>query len=271
MSESKYIFADSQHSQEIERLQTLETVFDSASRKQILATGITQGWRCLEVGAGAGSIIRWMAEIVGEDGKVIAVDLDTQFIANIELPNVEVLKADIRHVPLERHSFDLIHARHVLIHIPNFQVALSQMLDSLKPGGWIVVEEPDISAAKAVFGNEAVCQSVNRVNQASLQMFANRGIDYALGVKLPAIFQKLGLQLLSIENDTPLSQGGSGIAKVMKMSTVQLADKYVATGKATHQDIEQYCLFAENTNAWAIYPPTVRVTARTTRAAASCQ
>lgn len=263
MSEHKYVFANSQHSKELERLQALESVFDPASRKQILATGITQGWRCLEVGAGAGSIIRWMAEIVGEDGKIIAVDLDTQFISNIELPNVEVLEADIRYIPLERHSFDLIHARHVLVHIPDFQVALSQMLNLLKPGGWIVVEEPDISTAKAVFNNEAVCQSFNRVNRASLQMFANRGIDYALGVKLPAIFQKLGLQVLSIENDTPLSQGGLGIAKVMKMSTAQLADKYVATGEATHQDIEQYCLFAEDTKAWAIYPATVRVTART--------
>lgn len=260
---SKYVFADSQHSKELERLQAIETVGDPASRRQILATGITQGWRCLEVGAGAGSITRWMAEVVGEDGKVIAVDLDTQFIANIELPNVEVLEADIRHVPLERHSFDLIHARYVLIHIPDFQVALSQMLNLLKPGGWIVVEEPDFSAAKAVFGDEAVCQSVNRVNQAILQMFANQGIDYALGVKLPAIFQRLGLQPLSIENDTPLSQGDSGVAKVMKMSTVQLADKYIATGEATHQDIEQYCQFAENVNAWAIYYATVRVTART--------
>lgn len=263
MSMSQYVFTDSQHVKELERLQAIEQVFDPASRRRIQATGITADWRCLEVGAGAGSVMQWMAAVVGENGKVVAVDLDTRFVANIQLPNVEVLEADIRHLPLENHSFDLVHARYVLIHIPDFQVALSRMLDLLKPGGWIVIEEPDFSAARAIVGEERVCQSMNRVNRAILQMFANRNMDYALGVKLPATFQKLGLQQLSVENDAPLSNGGSGVATVMKMSTVQLAEKYIATGEATQKDIEQYCLFSEDRNAWAIYYATVGVTAQT--------
>lgn len=263
MSMSQYVFTDSQYAKELERLQAIEQVFDPASRRRIQATGITADWRCLEVGAGAGSVTQWMAAIVGNNGKVVAVDLDTRFMANIQLPNVEVLDADIRHLPLENHSFDLVHARYVLIHIPDFQVALSRMLNLLKPGGWIVIEEPDFSAARAIVGEERVCQSMNRVNRAILQMFASRNMDYALGVKLPAIFQKLGLQQLSVENDAPLSNGGSGVATVMKMSTVQLAEKYIATGEATQEDIEQYCLFSEDRNAWAIYYATVGVTAQT--------
>jgi hypothetical protein len=93
-------------------------------------------------------------------------------------------------------------------------------------------------------------------------MFANRGMDYALGVKLPAILQELSLQQLSVENDAPLSNGGSGVATVMKMSTVQLAEKYIATGEVTHEDIEKYCLFADDRNAWAVYYATVGVTAQ---------
>lgn len=264
MSTSQYVFTDSQHSKELERLQAIEKVFDPASRRRIQATGITTNWQCLEVGAGAGSITQWMTAVVGESGKVVAVDLDTRFVVNIKSSNVEVLEADIRHVPLENHSFDLIHARYVLIHIPDFQVALSRMLDLLKPGGWIVIEEPDFSAARAIVGEAAACQSVNRVNRAILQMFANRGMDYALGVKLPAIFQQLSLQQLSVENDAPLSNGGSGVATVMKMSTLQLAEKYIATGEVSHKDIEDYCLFADDRNAWAIYYATVGVTAQKT-------
>jgi ubiquinone/menaquinone biosynthesis C-methylase UbiE len=263
MSMAQYVFTDSQYVKELERLQAIEQVFDPASRRRIQATGITSGWRCLEVGVGAGSIMQWMAAVVRENGKVVAVDLDTRFVANIQLPNVEVLEADIRHLSLENHSFDLVHARYVLIHIPDFQVALSRMLKLLKPGGWIVIEEPDFSAARAIVGEERVCQSMNRVNRAILQMFANRNMDYALGVKLPATLQKFGLQQLSVENDTPLSNGGSGVATVMKMSTVQLAEKYIATGEATQEDIEQYCLFSEDRNTWAIYYATVGVTAQT--------
>jgi ubiquinone/menaquinone biosynthesis C-methylase UbiE len=259
---SQYVFTDAQQVRELERLQAIERVFDPESRARIHTTGITADWQCLEVGAGAGSITQWLAAIVGERGRVVAVDLDTRFVSSLRLPNVEVLQADIRHLPLENNSFDLVHARYVLIHIPDFQVALSRMVDLLKPGGWIVIEEPDFSAARAIFGEAAACQSVNRVNRAILQMFASRGMDYALGVNLPARFQRLGLQQLSVENNTPLSNGGSGVATVMKMSTMQLAEKYIATDEATHEDIEQYCQFADDRNSWAIYYATVGLIAQ---------
>ncbi|WP_208099191.1 methyltransferase domain-containing protein [Nostoc sp. 106C] len=260
--ESSYVFANSQHLRELERLQTIEKVFDPASRRRILATGLTAGWRCLEVGAGAGSVMRWMADIVGKSGSVVAVDVDTRFLTEPQPSNVEVLKEDIRHLVLENQSFDLIHARFVLIHIPDFRVALSQILSLLKPGGWIVLEEPDFAAARAIVGNSEALQSVNRVNQAILRMFANKGLDYALGVKLPAILQRLGLQNLSVENDTPLANGGFGIATVMKMSAIQLAENYIATGQATAHDIEQYCQFADDASTWAIYHATVGVVAQ---------
>ena len=266
MSTSQYVFTDSQRSREFERLQAIERVFDPASQKRIQLTGITENWRCLEVGAGAGSIAQWLATVVGENGKVLAVDLSTRFIAHLNQSNIEVLKADVRHLTLESNSFDLIHARYVLIHIPDFHVALTKMLELLKPGGWIVLEEPDFSAARAIVGEETACQSMNRVNRAILQMFESRGMDYALGVRLPAIIQGLGLQQLYVENDTPLSNGGSGIATVMKMSTLQLAEKYIATGIATQEDIEKYCLFADDQSAWAIYYATVGVVAQKTAA-----
>jgi len=272
MPESTYVFANSQSSENIElqeselkelaRLQAIERVFDPASLRRIQATGIASNWRCLELGAGAGSIAQWMAEIVGENGKVVAVDLNTRFIANIQRSNLEVIEADIRHLKLESQSFDLIHVRYVLIHIPEFQVALAKMLDLLKPGAWIVIEEPDFSAARAIAGNEIACQSMNRVNVAIAEMFSSRGMDYAFGIKLPAIFQQLNLQELSVEKDTALAPGGSGIATVMKMSAERLAEKYIATGKATQQDIEQYCQIATDSRAWAIYYSTIGVTAK---------
>lgn len=262
MTTSQYVFTDAQRSRELERLQAIEQVFDPASQRRIQFTGITKRWRCLEVGAGAGSITRWLAAAVGEGGKVTAVDLDTRFVANINQPNVEVLEADVRRLPLEDGAFDLVHARCVLIHIADFQVALTQMLRLLKPGGWIVLEEPDFSAARAVVGETAACESIDRVNQAILQMFESRGMDYALGIKLPAIVQELGLQQLCVENDALLANGGSGVATVMEMSALQLAEKYIATGRATQEDIEKYCQFAEDQSAWAIYHAMVGVIAQ---------
>ncbi|WP_088894021.1 class I SAM-dependent methyltransferase [Leptolyngbya ohadii] len=262
MSESQYVFTDARYAEELERLQAIERVFDPATQKRIEATGIAAGWRCLEVGAGAGSITQWMAAIVGDTGQIVVIDLDTRFVASLESSNTEILKADIRHLPLQNHFFDLIHARYVLIHLPDFEVALMRMLDLLKPGGWLVLEEPDFAAARAIVGEDRVCLSADRVNCAILKMFEQRGMQGDLGARLPALLRKHGIQQLTVENDAPLSCGGSGIAIVMKKSAMQLADKYIATGAATQEDIEQYCQFAEDPETWGIYYATVGIIAR---------
>jgi ubiquinone/menaquinone biosynthesis C-methylase UbiE len=260
MATSQYVFDNTQDSAEFVRLQSIEQVFDRSTQRRITSTGISEGWRCLEVGAGAGSIARWLSAVVGESGKVVAVDLEPRFIDKINLPNVEVLKADIQNLALEDNSFDLIHARYLLIHILDFRLALTRMLQLLKPNGWLVLEEPDFSAARAIAGQEI--ESVNRVNQSIWQMFENRGLDYAFGIKLPAILQEFDIQPISVENEAHLANGGSGVANMMKMSALQLAEKYIFTGKSTHDDIEKYCLFAEDQSAWAIYYATVGVIAQ---------
>jgi 2-polyprenyl-3-methyl-5-hydroxy-6-metoxy-1,4-benzoquinol methylase len=257
---SEYIFANTLFESELTRLQMIEKIFDPASRRQILATGISKGWQCLEIGAGAGSMMRWLAEIVGTEGKVTAIDLDTRFIKDTQLPNIEIIEADINQVTFAN-LFDLIHLRHVLIHLEN-RAILTKLLKLLKPQGWLVIEEPDFSAARFISGTPRQRQSVERVNQAICQMFTNQGKDYALGIKLPQMLQKLGWQHLQVANAAPIAEGNSDIATMMKLSARHLADQYVATGKATPTDIQTYCQFAEEGTAWGIYLGTVSVLAQ---------
>ena len=256
MAESSYIFSETHFQSELERLQALEKVSDPASQRQILATGLTEGWQCLEVGAGAGSIMRWMSEKVGRSGKVTAIDLDTRFVENTSLSNVEVIKADINQVTLT--DFDLIHARHILIHLKHYPNTITKMLSMLKPGGWLILEEPDFSATRFISGTQKERQAVNKVNQAICQMFTNQEKDYALGIHLPALLQQL-LQQLEVNNDVPISSGGSDVATLMKLSALQLSEKYKATGIATDEDIQTYCQFAENPNCWGTFLATVGV------------
>ncbi|MDY7008019.1 MAG: methyltransferase [Cyanobacteriota bacterium] len=87
-----YIFSNTQNINELERLQAIEQIFDPKTRELILTTGITEKWQCLEVGAGAGAMrltprsanAKWLATVVGDSGKVVAVDLDTRFLAKIK-------------------------------------------------------------------------------------------------------------------------------------------------------------------------------------------
>ena len=65
------------------RLGLIEASYDPGSTRRLQALGVGPGWRCLEVGAGGGSIARWLCSKVGRTGRVCAIDLDTHFIEEI--------------------------------------------------------------------------------------------------------------------------------------------------------------------------------------------
>lgn len=263
---SDYVFHRAEDHKELERLRLIERVVDPASRRRISETGLNAGWRCLEVGPGAGSIMKWMGEMVGPTGQVLAVDLSTRFLADQtdqHGSNVEVRQEDIRTAALPTRSFDVVHARYVLVHMPDYEVALERMLDCLKPGGWLVVEEPDFSASRGIVGREEELRSVQKVNQAIERMYSGIGVDVMLGVKLPSLLQRRGLQALTVEQDVPLSAGRSGMATIMKWSAVQLREKYLATGVVSEADLDRYCRFADDPETWAIYYATVAVSGHT--------
>ena len=262
MAQSEYVFQRVEDQRELERLRMIEQVFDPASRKRLLDSGLQSGWHSLEVGPGAGSIMNWMGEVVGSTGRVVGVDLDPKFLREVDRPNVSIVRADIRTAQLSQQSFDVVHARYVLIHLADYEVALTTMLDCLKPGGWLVLEEPDFSASRGIVGEEEDLASFYKVSQAIAKMYATLMMDYALGLKLPALLQRRGLQDLVVENDAPLCAGRSGMARVMKMSAEQLREKYLATGVVEQSDLERYCRFADDPSTWAIYYATIAVSGR---------
>ena len=264
MVRANYIFDSTKHLSEKIRLRALETVHDSSTQRRLLTTGLKAGCRCLEVGPGTGSIMRWLANRVGTHGQVTALDLNPRFISHTRLPNVEVRQADICHVALQAKSFDLIHCRHVLIHSSDPQAAIRNMMKSLKSGGWIVLEEPDFFASRAISGTSASCQAVRRVNRAILTLFSNKGSDPGLGSRLPSLTQQYGLTHFVVENDVPISRGRSSVANVMSLSAQQLQDQYLSTGLVTSRDIRYYRQFANNARSWAIYYGTVAVSGKKT-------
>ncbi len=260
MLKTDYVFQATEEPRELQRLQMLERIFDAGTQRRMLATGLTTGWHCLEVGAGAGSIVRWLEQRVGPSGKVVALDTNPRFLRGSSSSTIEILQGDICDMDLPLATFDLVHARYVMIHIAEYRKAFERMLRCVKPGGWVVIEEPDFQAARAVAGPEEARTSFGRVTDAIEQMFTSLGMDYSLGAQLPALFQQHDLSHLTVEHEGHLSAGGGMIAQLMKLSAEQLRDKYVATGKVTEADIEQYGRLADDPESWAIYYATVAVT-----------
>lgn len=252
-----YIFNQTQERSERDRLKLIERYHDPRTRKRLLATGLKAGWKCLEVGPGAGSIMHWLAKTVGAKGKVVALDINPRFVHRTRSRNIQVVQGDIANTSFPTNTFHLAHARFVLIHTPANRKALANILQALRPGGWLVLEEPDFSAARVVAGPKLPSQSVKRVNQAIIRMFEKAGLNPSFGLELPKLLQQLGMTNLIVENDTPISQGGSRLATIMQLSSYQLKNAYLATGVATKSDITRYGRFAEDPTTWAIYHGTV--------------
>ena len=139
-----YVF-DQAWQREHDRLQSLERLFDPSSQRHIAARGLTTGWRCLEVGCGAGSLALWLADQIGPTGSVVATDLDPRFIDASQRANLEVRQHDLMRDPLEAASYDLVHARAVVEHIPDHAAAIRRLVEALKPGGWLVLEDVDFA------------------------------------------------------------------------------------------------------------------------------
>jgi trans-aconitate methyltransferase len=128
---------------ESRRLALFQQRLDPLTIRRIERLGIARDANCLEIGGGRGSITAWLAERVGPQGNVTATDLQTDFLNAIDAPNVVVLSHDIRSDEFPEESFDLVHTRAVLMHIPDDVEILRKMVSWLRPGGWLLLEEPD--------------------------------------------------------------------------------------------------------------------------------
>jgi ubiquinone/menaquinone biosynthesis C-methylase UbiE len=139
--ENRYVLAETDAATERGRLALLEQRFDAGTIRRLGDLGVTSGWRCLEVGAGSGSIARWLSERVGSAGSVVAADIDTRFLTGLP-DNVDVRELDIRELQLEP-QFDLAHCRALLMHLPDPADALTRIVAALRPGGVLLAEEGD--------------------------------------------------------------------------------------------------------------------------------
>jgi len=125
------------------RLALMSELLDPMHRRHIEALEIVKpGARTLEVGCGNGSISAWLADRINPGGIAVAFDLDLSLI-EARAPNLELRQGDIVAGPVERGSFDLVTARAVLHHIADAQAAIKNLVASVRPGGALLLIEPD--------------------------------------------------------------------------------------------------------------------------------
>jgi len=179
------------------------------------------GWSCLEVGAGAGSVARFLAERVGPAGRVVATDLDPRFLgAGDRLPsNVEVRRHDILADPLEEAAFDLVHCRALLCHLDEPVQALTRMAAALRPGGWLLIEDADYITLEAACPDHPLTPIWDRAAEGLIRAMVFDGVvDPRLGRRLPDFLATLGLDRQGHEGTVRIHQGATPSAEFLRHS-----------------------------------------------------
>lgn len=223
MSEaSDYAFPHSAKD-ESRRLQLLEQRLDPLTKRRIQRLGVGNGARCLEIGGGRGSVTRWLSEVVGPTGRVIATDLQLGFMTEIDASNVEVVRHDIRTDTFPPSSFDLIHTRAVLMHLSPSLNLLRRMVTWLAPGGWLVFEEPDFGMW--IGDADPVWATSPQTTHAAFPSLA-----LSQGRSLLRQVHQLGLADVGADAEIDIIQAGTDLAEFYQLSQAALALPKVQAG-----------------------------------------
>ena len=247
--------------QERERLRLRETVHDPESIRDLERLGVAEGWHCLEVGAGSGSIAEWLCQKVGSGGHVLATDIDTRFLDVLAYPNLEVRRHNIADEALPVGAFDLVHTRAVLIHLTERDRALRSMVGALKPGGWLLVEEsdlvsclPDPRMPHADLYSRAVA-AFNQVIQAG-------GGDVYYGRRVYADAVAAGLIDVDAVGRVEMFRSRTPLSQFWQLTFAQLRGRIVGAGLLTDDEMEQFLALHDDAGFYAMSHIVMKVRGR---------
>jgi hypothetical protein len=224
------------------RFDALSALFDPSTFRHIDALGIAAGWHCWEVGAGGRSVPEWLVGRVGEQGRVLATDIDVSWLSDdvTDSPRYEVQRHDIGTDPAREEVFDLVHARLVLVHVPQRIEALRALTRSLKPGGWLLLEDADPALQPLLCPDESGSAQVlaNRLRRGFRSLMAERGVDLAYGRTLPRLLRESGL--VDVQADAYFPITSPACAALEHATVAQVRGRLVASGLATDDEIDEH-------------------------------
>jgi SAM-dependent methyltransferase len=185
---STYVLATDPDERERRRMDLLFRYHGAATIEALQASGLRPGSHALEVGPGGGDITRWLAERVRPHGRVVAVDLETQWIEHLAGPVVEIRRGDFEHLDLPPAGFDVIVAQMLLIHLSDPARACRRFLELAVPGAQIVIHDADFTPLHldGATPEEAAGIAV------MVDVMRSAGIDVAIGPELPRMLEAAG-------------------------------------------------------------------------------
>ena len=248
---SSYVY-DQGWSEERARLAGIEALWDTGTRDLLIRHGARAGAKALEVGAGGGSIVEWLAGQVGPGGHVLATDLDTRFVDALASDVVEVRRADVVEDELPEGVFDVVHTRLVLEHLAGRDRALDRLVGALKPGGWLIVEDYDWTS----FGFDPDGEVESRAANAVVALMTQAGFDATFGRRVVSELAARDLENVYGEARALVIDKRHPGSAFFTLSFEQLAPATVQAGLLTDADVTAMRARLQ-ADDWHVFTPAV--------------
>jgi ubiquinone/menaquinone biosynthesis C-methylase UbiE len=196
------VYALGSSSSESARLQRQADELAPDSAALLDRVGLRPGDNAIDLGCGPRGIIELLSNRVSPGGRVVGLDGDpahvamaSEFVAERDLGDVEIVSADARHTGLQSGSFDLVHARTLLVTLPEPVEVLAEMVRLVRPGGWVAGLEPDTEAAICYPPHAAF----DRLCEIFTVAFTRNGADPHIGRRMAELYRQAGLEDVTAE------------------------------------------------------------------------
>ncbi|MET7457744.1 class I SAM-dependent methyltransferase [Streptomyces sp. NPDC005574] len=208
-----------------ERIDFGALAYDDITMARLRALGAGPGWRCLDVGAGTGTVSRRLLEEAGV-ASVLAVDRDVRFLSERPVPGLDVLQADITAADFGPGRFQLVHARFVLMHLPEYDRLITALAERVAPGGVLVLSDAvDLTSDRTP---DTPYTTVMRAMWQGLR--ASIGTDVSWVPSYPQLLRAAGLVPVAAEIHVPPLLPGSPISRFWADTWERSRGAMLATG-----------------------------------------
>lgn len=170
------------------RLDTMHALefFRAYKKETIGLMRIGTGNHVADVGCGTGEDARQLAEVVGKSGRAVGFDTSEAMLKEARarhggnIPNLQFIQSTADNLDAKSGCFDAVRADRVLTHVPDIAAALREMLRVVKPGGRVVVSEPDMLGCWMNNAHHAISGRIlQAIAHSCAQPFAARDLYYS--------------------------------------------------------------------------------------------
>jgi ubiquinone/menaquinone biosynthesis C-methylase UbiE len=220
------------------RLSVLARVLAPTTEKLFDRFEPLKGRLAIDAGCGGGDVSFEIAERVGTEGRVVAIDLDETKLASAReeaerrgLSHVEFVKGSVLE-PWPANNASFVYVRFVLTHLPEPQALLARAMEALSPGGTIIVEDIDFAGHFC----DPACPAFSRYTELYVEAARRRSADAFIGRRLVRMLDTAGFADVGSSLVQPYGRTGD-IKEVTLMTLAAIGDAVVASELATAQEI----------------------------------